>query len=124
MRQITSNDWATAASWVATTSARCRGFRPSDKRRDRGVSGCLIELSGWFVGEQKAGVGRHGPGKCDPLRLSAGEFVREACRRGQSARIFRARPPPSTRAMEALPSRKSGNATFSTTLRNGTRLGA
>src|SRR5581483_6630865 len=50
---------------------------PRDKCGDRGASGCLIELSGWLIGEEKGRMARHGPSKCYALRLSTGEFVRE-----------------------------------------------
>jgi len=68
-------------------------------------------------------VARHGPGECDALRLSAGQLVGELIGELGKAEPVQCGDCTVSRA-SALPSRKRGRPTFSTTLRNGTRLGA
>ena len=46
-------------------------FRMFDQRADQGLTGRLIKLAGWLVGEKQARLGHHGAGDGDTLRLPA-----------------------------------------------------
>jgi len=50
------------------------GYVQSFQQIKNTPGGGLIEIAGWFVGQQQTGIADQGTGKRDPLLLSAGEL--------------------------------------------------
>ena len=73
---------ATAASWVLTIRAAPVVGRCSDEGVDDHGSAGVVELSGWFVGQDQPGLAGQYPSDSDALCLTAGEFFGQFRREG------------------------------------------
>ncbi len=100
------------------------GFGPCDQRCDHLAARRVIKLSGRLVGKKQPRTACHGPGQSDALRLSARQLVGKLVGKIDQSEPRQLRVGRYLRGCSSLPSTKIGRATFSQTLRNGTRLGA